>query len=219
MDRRSFVKGAALSYATISSWLAAGASQIMQIKMPVPNTQAPKPRKVAYKRIATEEAWGPAEMFQMYTTLININPFAHPGLASMWGPVGNRAGEGGGTAANPIVTRLADIGEGRISDMDASGIDLALIFLTAPACRCLMPRRQIRSLHRPTINSPRQFANIQLALPASPRLLLKIRKPPPRNSSARRKPSASRAPLSTRIPKANTSTIRSSGKSFRPPKR
>jgi 5-carboxyvanillate decarboxylase len=151
MDRRSFVKGAALSSAAISSLLTAGASQI---KMPVANTEAPRPRKVPYKRIATEEAWGPVEMFQMYTALINKNPFAHPGLASMWGPAGNRPGEGEGAGANPIVRRLADMDEGRISDMDASGIDLALIFLTAPG---------VQVFDAPTANSLAASTNDQLA--------------------------------------------------------
>lgn len=149
MDRRSFVKGAALSGATISGWLAAAASQI---KMPVANQQASKPRKVPYKRIETEGAWGPVEMFQMYTSLIDKNPFAHPGLASMWGAVGNRPGEGGGT--NPLVRRLADLGEGRIADMDASGIDLALTFLTAPG---------VQVFEAPTANSLAASTNDLLA--------------------------------------------------------
>lgn len=131
MDRRSFVKAAALSYAAATTPLTAAASGLAQIKMPVANTEAAKPRKVPYKRIETEGAWGPPEMFEMYTKLLDKNPFAHPGLASMWGSVGNRPGEGGGRV-NPIEQRLGDMGEGRIRDMDASGIDVALTFLTAP---------------------------------------------------------------------------------------
>lgn len=131
MDRRSFVKAAALSYAAATTPLTAAASGLAQIKMPVANTEAAKPRKVPYKRIETEGAWGPPEMFEMYTKLLDKNPFAHPGLASMWGSVCNRPGEGGGRV-NPIEQRLGDMGEGRIRDMDASGIDVALTFLTAP---------------------------------------------------------------------------------------
>jgi 2,3-dihydroxybenzoate decarboxylase len=94
--------------------------------MPVRNEDAAKPRKVPYKRIATEEAWGPAEMFAMYAKLIDKNPYAHPGLDSMWGGAASRS-EG-----NLLVTRLIDMGERRINDMDASGIDVALLLLTAP---------------------------------------------------------------------------------------
>ncbi|HKV04834.1 MAG TPA: amidohydrolase family protein [Candidatus Acidoferrales bacterium] len=130
MDRRRFFKSAAASYAAVASWLkAAGA----QISMPAGNESATKPRKVPYKRIATEEAWGPAEMFEMYRKTIESNRYAHPGLASMWGggtSGGGRSGEGSG--GNLLVARLMDMGEGRIKDMDASGIDVALLLLTAP---------------------------------------------------------------------------------------
>jgi 5-carboxyvanillate decarboxylase len=153
MDRRSFVKGAALAYAAISSGSTVAASEPAQIKMPVANNEAAKPRKVAYKRIETEGAWGPLEMFEMYSKLLDKNPFAHPGLASMWGSVGNRPGEGGGTTS-PIVRRLADMGEGRIGDMDASGIDLALTFLTAPG---------VQVFDAPTANSLASSTNDQLA--------------------------------------------------------
>lgn len=153
MDRRSFVKGAALAYAAMSSGTTAAASELAQIKMPVANNQAAKPRKVPYKRIETEGAWGPLEMFEMYTKLLDKNPFAHPGLASMWGSVGQRSGEGEGTAS-PIVRRLADMGEGRISDMDASGVDLALTFLTAPG---------VQVFDAATANSLASSTNDQLA--------------------------------------------------------
>jgi 5-carboxyvanillate decarboxylase len=154
MDRRSFVKGAALAYAAISGGSTATASELAQIKMPVANGEAEKPRKVPYKRIETEGAWGPLEMFEMYTKLLDKNPFAHPGLASMWGSVGQRSGEGGGTGGNPIVGRLADMGEGRIGDMDASGIDLALTFLTAPG---------VQVFDAATANSLAASTNDQLA--------------------------------------------------------
>ena len=139
MDRRSFFKGAAASYAALSTQLTASAAQVgaseaklAQVTMPVRNEDAAKPRKVPYKRIATEEAWGPAEMFAMYRKLLDENPYAHPGLATMWGDSGSTRSEGGASGGNPIVTRLVDMGERRINDMDASGIDVALLLLTAP---------------------------------------------------------------------------------------
>ena len=156
MDRRSFVKGAAASYAALSAWLTATAAQI---NMPARNEDAPKPRKVPYKRIATEEAWGPAEMFEMYRKLIDENPYAHPGLASMWGNSGSgsssssRSAEGG-SGGNLLVTRLVDMGEGRIKDMDASGIDVALLLLTAPG---------VQVFDAATANSLAASTNDQLA--------------------------------------------------------
>src|SRR6516225_6074781 len=119
MDRRLFFKQAAASYAAISALLAAANSQVT---MPVSNENAAKPRKVSYKRIATEEAWGPAEMFEMYRKVIDANPYAHPGLASMWGggatggaSPGNGRSGGGGSGGNLLVTRLIDMGERRIA--------------------------------------------------------------------------------------------------------
>src|SRR5690242_5996425 len=113
MDRRSFFKGAAASYAALSTRLTASAAQggVAQTKptevtMPVRNEDAAKPRKVPYKRIATEEAWGPAEMFAMYRKLLDENPYAHPGLATMWGDSDSTRTEAGGSSGNPIVTRL-----------------------------------------------------------------------------------------------------------------
>jgi 5-carboxyvanillate decarboxylase len=125
LNRRSFFQFAAASYAAFSSALASAAAQI---KLPRTNDQAPKPRKVPYKRIATEEAWAPPELFEMYRKLIESNPYARPGLNSMW-QGGSTRGSGG---SNPIVSRLMELGEGRIKEMDASGIDMALLLLTAP---------------------------------------------------------------------------------------
>jgi 5-carboxyvanillate decarboxylase len=75
-------------------------------------------------------------MFEMYRKLIDKNPYAHPGLVSMWGNSGSNSGgrsaQGGSSGGNMLVTRLVDMGEGRIKDMDASGIDVALLLLTAP---------------------------------------------------------------------------------------
>jgi len=152
MDRRSFFKGAAASYAALSTRLTASAAQVRtaqagpaQVTMPVRNEDAAKPRKVPYKRIATEEAWGPPEMFAMYRKLLDENPYAHPGLATMWGD------SGGG---NPIVARLVDMGERRINDMDASGIDVALLLLTAPG---------VQVFDAPTGTSLASSTNDQLA--------------------------------------------------------
>lgn len=125
LNRRSFFQFAAASYAAFSTALAAAAAQV---KLPARNEQATKPRKVPYKRIATEEAWGPAEMFEMYRKLIDANPYARPGLTSMWQTSGTR----GASSSNPLVNRLMDLGEARLKDMDASGIDVALLLLTAP---------------------------------------------------------------------------------------
>lgn len=82
----------------------------------------------SYKRIACEEAFFPREIYQLYLEEIKKNPADEPGFMSLMGfflvsqdpyPLNVRE-------------RLLDLGERRINDMDASGIDKQLIFLTAP---------------------------------------------------------------------------------------
>jgi 2,3-dihydroxybenzoate decarboxylase len=77
----------------------------------------------------------------------------------MWGNSGSgsssssRSAEGG-SGGNLLVTRLVDMGEGRIKDMDASGIDVALLLLTAPG---------VQVFDAATANSLAASTNDQLA--------------------------------------------------------
>jgi len=78
---------------------------------------------VAYKRIATEEAWAPAELLDTYRSMAAKKSIDDPGFIVLW----NRLG-----ARGQLSERLADIGERRIADMDSSGIDLQILSLTSP---------------------------------------------------------------------------------------
>lgn len=86
------------------------------------NTERP------YLRIATEEAFATEEMYRLYQKEIDRNPPDEPGFMCLWGfflisedpyPLNVRE-------------RLLDLDERRIRDMDESGIDRQVIFLTAP---------------------------------------------------------------------------------------
>jgi 2,3-dihydroxybenzoate decarboxylase len=81
-----------------------------------------------YQRIATEEAWGPAEMFERYRRMLANKSVDDPGFNSMWGFYLLSGSE----RANQIVERLQDIGERRIQDMDATGIAKQIVSLTSP---------------------------------------------------------------------------------------
>ena len=81
------------------------------------------PPKVPYKRIATEEAWVTPEIMQGFRDLI-AKKAGDAGFLSLWGVFVKKGGI--------LIDRLLDMGENRIRDMDASGIDVQLLLLTAP---------------------------------------------------------------------------------------
>ncbi|MBN2242674.1 MAG: amidohydrolase [Acidobacteria bacterium] len=81
------------------------------------------PAKVPYKRIATEEAWITPEILKGYRELVG-NKDGDAGFLSLWGVFIGRGGI--------LLDRLLDMGENRIRDMDAAGIDVQLLLLTAP---------------------------------------------------------------------------------------
>lgn len=82
----------------------------------------------SYRRIATEEAFAPTDMIDRYKALIGRGTPKAPGFESLMGYfLFNDS-----PRTNAVVERLQDLGERRIGDMDASGIDLQVISLTAP---------------------------------------------------------------------------------------
>ena len=80
----------------------------------------------AYQRIATEEAWLPAELLERYARMLEKDGDAEPGFRSMWGFWGSRSRSG------PLAERIQDLGERRLADMDAAGIHRQVIFLAPP---------------------------------------------------------------------------------------
>lgn len=85
-----------------------------------------------YLRIATEEAFAPPEMFDLYAEVLD-GPDPDPGFLSLMGYYMRHRSE----RATEIFRRLADLGEGRLADMDARGIDRQVIGLTAPGTQVL----------------------------------------------------------------------------------
>ena len=80
-----------------------------------------------YLRIATEEAYAPAEMLERYRKLIDEKGTDDPGFLSQWSYF-----LGNAQMMQKLATRFTDIGEGRIRDMDATGIDRQIVSLTSP---------------------------------------------------------------------------------------
>jgi 2,3-dihydroxybenzoate decarboxylase len=81
-----------------------------------------------HKRIATEEAWTTPDILERYRKLLATQPVSwDPGFHSLWGFF-----LGASERAQALAARIQDLGEGRLRDMDASGIDMQLLMLTSP---------------------------------------------------------------------------------------
>lgn len=90
----------------------------------MPEPASPKRlARVDYKRIATEEAWAPADLLARYRKMAADKSIDDPGFIALWTRLGARS---------QLVDRLADIGDWRIGDMDESGIDMQILSLTSP---------------------------------------------------------------------------------------
>src|ERR1700722_15204434 len=85
-----------------------------------------------YLRIATEEAFITAEVLSAYKRLIAAG-FDDPGFVSLWGFYSASPS----ARATSVIGRLQDLGARRLADMDATGIDRAIIALTAPGTHVL----------------------------------------------------------------------------------
>jgi len=81
-----------------------------------------------FKRIATEEAYAPRDLIARYRALLREPSSYDPGFESLMGYFL----ENGSPRTNAIVERLQDVGERRLGDMNATGIDRQILSLTAP---------------------------------------------------------------------------------------
>ena len=82
----------------------------------------------AYRRIATEEAWATPELIQHYVRIIETRSIDDPGFYSLWGFFATSQTP----RARDLYERVQDLGARRLADMDAAGIDMQLLLLTAP---------------------------------------------------------------------------------------
>ena len=103
-----------------------------------PNGETP-----GYLRIATEEAWAPSELLDLYRSMLANNE-GGPGFERLMGHYMSS------DADRPrfVRDRLTDLGDARLADMDAVGIDHAVLSLTSPGTQALDPTtaREIAAL-------------------------------------------------------------------------
>ena len=100
---------------------------------PIGVTAGAKPGKAPYKRIATEEAFCPPEMFDIYARILDEGRLDDPGFNSLWGFYLK--------SPSPRTTFIRDcmteVGPQRIAHMDASGIDMQILSLTGPGVQVM----------------------------------------------------------------------------------
>jgi 5-carboxyvanillate decarboxylase len=124
-DRRSFLKLGLAAPVGMKLAMAAADAHAATLLPDQQSTASNGIRKVPYKRIATEEAWAPQEMFDEYRRLLKSGAKLDPGFVASWDTLTKGPD-------NILVQRLLDIGERRLREMDASGIDVQVMSLTSP---------------------------------------------------------------------------------------
>ena len=79
--------------------------------------------KAPYKRIACEEAFITPDLARALWDLVTNHPPDDPGFVSMWRGIGS---------TERFISKMQDLGAGRIKDMDSMGIDKQILMVTAP---------------------------------------------------------------------------------------
>jgi 2,3-dihydroxybenzoate decarboxylase len=93
---------------------------------------APPPPKADYKRIATEEAWAPREMYRIWKAILD-GPAPDPGFVSLIGFYMSSQAD----RPKHIMNCLTDLGDMRLRHMDEAGIDRQVIALTSPGVQVM----------------------------------------------------------------------------------
>lgn len=96
-----------------------------------------------YLRIATEEAFATREQIDVYLRMVKDGT-ADKGMVSLWGFYGTSPSE----RATQIIDRLLDLGEQRITHMDETGIDVAILALTSPGVQPYLDTVEAKAIAR-----------------------------------------------------------------------
>lgn len=124
-----------------------------------------------YRRIATEEAWISAELLTLYQKMLKEGLSDDPGFDSLW----RHYGLGMSERCITVRERMLDIGQRRIGDMDAAGIDMQLLLLTTPGVQLLDVQTAIAiaaasndQVSEAARNYPNRFAGLAAIAPQAP---------------------------------------------------
>ena len=124
-----------------------------------------------YKRIATEEAFATAELFDLYRKLLAAGTVDDPGYTSLWGFYLNSPSD----RARAIIEKLQWLDQRRVQDMDASGIDMQILSLTGPGVQIFdsatavsVARQTNDQLAAAIAKHPTRFAGLAAIAPQDP---------------------------------------------------
>ena len=104
---------------------------MMDLKLPDPASTR-RPGSVPYKRIATEEAFAPPEMLDLYRRILERGD-CDAGFRGLMGFYMTSPSE----RAQHIMRCLTDLGPLRLQHMDESGIDVQVLALTSPGVQVM----------------------------------------------------------------------------------
>jgi len=138
---------------------------------PVLHPAGSTPAAVPYKRIATEEAWCPAEMLDLYRGVLEAGTLDDPGFQTMFSFYLNSDS----TRATEIRDYLVDIGDQRLKHMDERGIDMQILSLTSPGVQVFEPELATSfaalsndMLAEAVAKHPTRFAGLAAVAPQQP---------------------------------------------------
>jgi 2,3-dihydroxybenzoate decarboxylase len=127
---------------------------------------------MSYQRIATEEAFATAELFNLYRRMLESGTVQDPGFMSLWGFYLRSPSE----RATQIIERLQNIDARRIADMDATGVDMHILSLTSPgvqvfdaATAVAVARDSNDQLAAAIAKHPTRLAGLAAVAPQNPR--------------------------------------------------
>ena len=125
-----------------------------------------------YLRIATEEAWASKELYDAYRRVLKDRSYQDAGFESLWNFYLNNPSP----RPTSILARLTDMGEGRLRDMDETGIDKQILLLTSPGVQVFdaplavaLARSSNDQLAEAVRNHPTRYAGLAAIAPQDPR--------------------------------------------------
>ena len=123
-----------------------------------------------YRRIATEEAFCPPDLMRRFLQVLADKSIDDPGFYKLWGFYG-----GASERARLLSERIQDLGDRRLADMDATGIDMQILSITCPGVQMFkasegtaLARDANDQLAAAIARHPTRFAGLTAIAPQDP---------------------------------------------------